>query len=210
MLTRTAIKGYTNTTSYNKGLDLYRMDKVLEFSVDEDGHKHIIQAVVKGSGRNRYEVYLEYDTEEDCLRGIGCECPAFYKYSGICKHCVAVLLEYLDWGNRQGTIFEYAKRQEESKAKLQAMKGAVGRRAPQTTPAFKQLLIHRQEQSAQLVLYGEKYGTVRLEPLLTCDIYGNCSVAFKIGTSHMYVLKDVFSFVNALRLGELVSYGQKL
>lgn len=210
MLTRTAIKGYTNTTSYNKGLDLYRMDKVLEFSVDEDGHKHIIQAVVKGSGRNRYEVYLEYDTEEDCLRGIGCECPAFYKYSGICKHCVAVLLEYLDWGNRQGTIFEYAKRQEESKAKLQAMKGAVGRRSPQTTPAFKQLLIHRQEQSAQLVLHGEKYGTVRLEPLLTCDIYGNCSVEFKIGASHMYVLKDVFSFVNALRLGEFVSYGQKL
>ncbi len=25
-----------------------------------------------------------------------CDCPAFRSYSGICKHCVAVLLEYGD------------------------------------------------------------------------------------------------------------------
>lgn len=210
MLTRTEIRGYTNTASYNKGLDLYRMNRVLKFSVEESETEHIIEAVVKGSGRNRYEVYLEYDTEEDCLRRSGCECPAFYKYSGICKHCVAVLLEYLDWEKRRGTIFEHAKRQEESHARLQGMKGVVQYRVPETTPAFKQLLIQRQRQSSQLIIQREAYGTVRLEPRLTCDSDGSSSVEFRIGASHMYVLKDVFSFANALRLGEYVSYGQKL
>lgn len=157
MLTKTVIKGYTNTTSYNKGLDLYRRDKVDGFSVEEMEGMHVLCATVKGSGRNRYRVYLEYDIEEDCLERMGCECPAFYKYSGICKHCVAVLLEYLDWENRQGTIFEYAKRQEESLAQLQGMKGKAPNRVPPTTPAFRQLLVRRQQQSTQSVVQG---GTV--------------------------------------------------
>lgn len=210
MLTRTDIRGYANTTTYNKGLELYRRDRVTKFSVEEDDGEHILQATVKGSGRNQYQVYLEYNIEEDCLERTSCDCPAFYKYSGICKHCVAVLLEYLDWGNRQGTIFEYAKRQEESRARLQGMKGAVQNRVPSTTPAFRQLLMRRQQKSAQSVMQEALYGSVKLEPSLTCDSHANVSVDFKIGASTMYVLKDVFPFVNALRLGEFVSYGQKL
>lgn len=210
MLTRTDIKSYTITTSYNKGLDLYRRGMVMKFSVEEEPGMHTLSAAVKGSGRNQYQVYMEYDTEQDCLRRIGCECPAFHKYSGICKHCVAVLLEYLEWQNRQGTIFEYAKRQEESRAQLQQMKGKVQSRVPATTPALRQLLARRQQQSAQLVMQGDLYGGVRLEPLLYCDNDGNVLAEFKIGTVSMYVLKDVFPFVNALRLGEFVVYGQKL
>lgn len=151
MLTKTVIKGYTHTTSYDKGLDLYRRDKVDGFSVEEMEGMHVLCATVKGSGRNRYRVYLEYDIEEDCLERMGCECPA-----------------------------------------------------------FRQLLVRRQQQSTQSVVQGELYGSVKMEPVLTCDTYGNVSAEFKIGASHMYVLKDVFSFANALRLGEHVPYGQKL
>lgn len=77
MLTRTDIKSYTVTTSYNKGLDLYRRGMVMKFSVEEEPGMHTLSAAVKGSGRNQYQVYMEYDTEEDCLRRIGCECRLF-------------------------------------------------------------------------------------------------------------------------------------
>lgn len=211
MLTRTAIREYaTNTTTYTRGLDLYRSNKIQSFSVEEDEGFHNIEAAVKGSGRNVYAVYLKVEIDGGSLNGVGCQCPAFYKYSGICKHCVAALLEYLDWEKRQGTIFEQTKQMEEHRARLLGMKGAVANRVPVTTPEFRKLLERRQQSSAQLVVLDELLGRVRLEPHLVCDMYGYTSVDFKIGASHLYVLKDVFSFVNAMKLGEKVSYGQKL
>lgn len=49
MLTRTDIKSYTVTTSYNKGLDLYRRGMVMKFSVEEEPGMHTLSAAVKGS-----------------------------------------------------------------------------------------------------------------------------------------------------------------
>ena len=39
---------------------------------------------------------------------ISCDGPAFAEYSGICKHCVAELLEYQDYCYRQKILSDYA------------------------------------------------------------------------------------------------------
>lgn len=49
----------------------------------------VLEALVKGSGQNRYSVYLIWDTVRDEMVEADCECPAFREYEGICKHCVA-------------------------------------------------------------------------------------------------------------------------
>lgn len=56
-----------------------------------------IVASVKGSGRNIYEVDVSIDTENDEVDTCYCECRAYAEYGGLCKHCVAVLLQYNDY-----------------------------------------------------------------------------------------------------------------
>ena len=97
MISRGDIQRLSGSTSYSKGLDIYRSGyKIQKFDVEEKRDTDFIQALVKGSGRNSYTVQITYDIDMDRVKQIYCSCPAFYSYSGICKHCVAVLLEYTE------------------------------------------------------------------------------------------------------------------
>ena len=100
MITRALIQKKTNSITFSKGMDLYRMNQVKHLSVEENEESDYIEAKVKGSGSNVYEVTAAFDIEDDRIGDIYCECPAFASYSGICKHCVAVLLEYLSYTQR--------------------------------------------------------------------------------------------------------------
>ncbi len=106
-------------------------------------------------------------------------------------------------------------KQKASLAKLETMKGfksikaSIVQKSPQTTPAMKQLLLKQMTKKTLLIEEESLQGTVRLEPFLTCDA-NRMQVEFKIGVTHKYVLKDVFSFYNAMEGGSNVYYGQKL
>ena len=88
-----------NSSSYSKGAELYATGKVLDMDVKNMGASDEIVASVKGSGRNIYEVDVSIDTENDEVDTCYCECRAYAEYGGLCKHCVAVLLQYNDYEN---------------------------------------------------------------------------------------------------------------
>ncbi len=215
MLSKAMIRNRANAASYSKGVDLYNKNYVKEFSVEEDEIYDDIIAVVKGSGRNRYEVRISYDKEEDEIGDIDCECPAFESYSGICKHCVAVLLEYEDFVSRQKVIAKIASDREAAVNKLNTMKGfpqgktEVAPKRFETTPTMKQLLTNQVRKRTLLAVQDTDYGKIQLEPHLSCT--GNSiNLEFKIGLLHKYVLKDIFAFDQAIENNEHVTYGQKL
>ena len=216
-MNRTQIKSMANSASYTKGLDLYREDKVMEFSVEEiEEDYHYISALVKGSGRNIYEVHMEVDCEEDWLEEAYCECPAFSSYNGLCKHCVAVLLEYVDYVSRHNAIEEYAKKREKNLELLQEMKGMRGLvkknqqiEQPKTPAVFKDLLVKQRLKRELPILEEETYGKVRLEPFLTCTDT-EIKVEFKIGIERMYVVQDILSFMRNMDNRAEYSYGTKL
>ena len=95
MITREQIRklaGY----SYSRGVDIWRQGKIRRFQIKTTKKGRQIQADVKGSGRNLYDVRILLDEEEDSVQEAWCDCPAFYSYEGLCKHCTAVLLYYLE------------------------------------------------------------------------------------------------------------------
>lgn len=96
MISRTEIRRLCNSSSYFKGMDLYHQGKIEELSVWENGEEDIVEAVVEGSNQNSYEVQITCRPKENKVAEVFCECPAYESYPGICKHCVAVLLAYLD------------------------------------------------------------------------------------------------------------------
>lgn len=218
MLKRTAIRALCNTTAYQRGLDIYRTGKRIQsLNIKSEGAVDKISAAVKGSGRNVYNIGFQYDTEADCIKKVYCDCPAFRSYSGICKHCVAVLLEY---GDRKAyERVEVRKQQDEDQKQAEIFSGTEfpaavsgsGQPATKTTVELKSLL-NRQMYSRMLPFSGDPYfGRVELETCLKFNSVGNCfTVEFRIGCEKKYILKDVLAFVWNLDHNEKVSYGKNL
>ena len=215
MLTRTQIRKLTNASFYQRGLDLYRDDKVEEFSAVAHDNADYIKAVVKGSGRNHYQVTMTFDHNQNRLTSQFCECPAFENYSVLCKHCVAALLEYEDYKERQSVLDQYF-----SKMKLESEKARPVRKSSsavvmnslpkmRTTPEVKVMLEKRLSRKTAPILHKDTYGRVKLEPIMEGS-RGSIRLEFKIGVARMYVLKDVFEFARHMENGEEYSYGQKL
>ena len=146
MISRTEIRRLCNSSSYFKGMDLYHQGKIEELSVWENGEEDIVEAVVEGSNQNSYEVQITCRPKENKVAEVFCECPAYESYPGICKHCVAVLLAYLD----------------EKKQNIEKEKRLP--RASRTTRELKELLNRKAVEHTAPILQRELYEKVRLEP----------------------------------------------
>ena len=218
MLKRTAIRALCNTTAYQRGLDIYRTGKkILSLEIQPKGAVDKVSAAVKGSGRNVYNTGFQYDESAERVSEAYCDCPAFRSYSGICKHCVAVLLEY---GDRKSYERAEARKQQDEEQKQAELFGqtafpatvsGAGQPATKTTVELKSLL-NRQMYSRMIPFSGDPYfGRVELETCLKFNSVGNCfTVEFRIGCEKKYILKDVLAFVWNLDHNERVSYGKNL
>lgn len=203
MLTRRMIKRYAGAVTYNRGEELKEQGKVLSLDVEEnDLEEEQIHALVRGSGAKIYNVELVYDPVYEELVSSDCECPAFYSYSGICKHCVAALIEYAEYEQEKTGVYDDRK-----------MDNQTGKHVLQnqrmTTPAMKRLLDQQTLRQLYPFMQMETCGKVKLLPYLECT-QNSIEVEFKIGISHMYVMKDILDFYRHMQQEEEYAYGQKL
>lgn len=122
MLKRTAIRALCNTTAYQRGLDIYRTGKRIQsLDIKPKGAVDKVSATVKGSGRNVYNTGFQYDTEADRVK----KCTVTVRLSKlfrICKHCVAVLLEY---GDRKAYERVEARRQQDQAKRRPKIQGIL-------------------------------------------------------------------------------------
>ena len=199
MITNALIKYMAGAAAYARGQNVYLEGKVLDMDVQEFGSGDEIVASVKGSGRNIYEVDVSVDKENDAIDGFYCDCPAYGEYDGLCKHCVAVLLEYN----------EYLTRQQIDDKKLDTLKGVKKGITMHTTPELAQLLQKQAVAKSLPLIQGSTYGKVRLEPYFDFD-GRTFTVEFKIGINKMYVLKDAFSFDDYIANQTDYKYGKNL
>lgn len=217
MLTRQIIQEIAGTIIYNRGFDLFRANKVLTFQSEVQDDEIHMTAAVQGSGRKKYKVELTYNTFYESLIECFCDCPAFYSYDGICKHCAAVLLKGESSLDMQPTIFDYIENPGHvgHRRRLSDYLGPGDghflpkARARETTPVIRDLLRRRRVQSALPFMQDAPYEKVSLEPHFTYS-ENAFSVEFKIGTGTWYVLKDVFEFAQNIESCAEHSYGKKL
>ena len=133
MIDKKYVKSCTSDTFYYRGLDLYNSNKVVQMKIEEDGAMEYVSATVKGSGRNFYDVNFDIE-DKKYFNYFYCQCPAFSSYRGMCKHCVAVALDYIDVTKRKATRSEFLAKQEESFKRLQMIqKGMMQSKGYETT-----------------------------------------------------------------------------
>lgn len=201
MTFREQIRDLAGNQSYSRGLQIYNRGKVLRFQMEnEEGNDEnvVLEAEVEGSGENVYHVSMIWNTIWEDLQESECSCPAFWEYDGICKHCVAVLLQYY-----------YERKNAVGRTGLSQIPGVKKGMARKTTGSIQKLLQKEALVRSLPVIQGDICGKVRLEPHMIVDNTG-ISVNFKLGADRLYVLKDVFGFVRAVENHENISYGKNL
>ena len=207
MISKTQIRYMANSSSYSRGAELYATGKVLDMDVKNMGAFDEIVASVKGSGRNIYEVDVSIDTENDEVDTCYCECRAYAEYGGLCKHCVAVLLQYNDYENDRDS-YDYG--QSVEKIVNGGLTHTIRKGVQMHTKPELASLLQKQAVAKSLpLIQGSTYGKVRLEPYFNFD-GRTFTVEFKIGINKMYVLKDAFSFDVHIANQDDYKYGKNL
>lgn len=206
MFTAADIRTEAYHTTYRRGKDLFEMGAVSDFSYDiyleGESAKAEVCASVRGSVRSSYQVRLEVDESFSEVASSSCTCDAYFNYEGICKHCVAVLLAYVN--RRQAREILEMKRGK-------ALKDDDNYITPiKTASVLKDLLGQYSMRAGSAFLIPQDiYGRISLEPHFKMD-YSYGTVEFKIGAEMKYVLKNIASFVQAYQKRERVRYGKKL
>ena len=205
----------TSSRFYERGKQIYSTGWMIEkFSVGREDNLDLLEAAVEGSYGNSYFVSGVYDTETEEIVEIQCECPAYWEYDGICKHCVAVLLEYEDYCRRQKLLSEYVL----NTGKKASPMLAPGRYGAQKTEGTRQRTTDREARELLESLSRQKQGhirekdmegTVELEPHLKLE-RDHAEVSFRIGRNQKYVVKDIFELAGDIKDHRAHSYGKKL
>ncbi len=202
MISNNDIKGVAGAVTYERGRQLYENGYVLDLDAECVDGKNFVESTVQGSGRKTYEVKLLLNAMTGELEGSFCECPAFYSYKGICKHCVAAWLEYrAESGEYDGEI--------EGQLTLDSIPGVQRGIKKRTSPELAALFQKQALKKSLPVIQNDTYGKVKLEPEFQFNGY-QFYVEFKIGVSRMYVLKDVMAFGERIKNEANYSYGKSL
>lgn len=202
---------------YSRGVQIQRSYwKIEEFSVGSKANTDHIEARVIGSGKNRYNVDVQYELETDDIKDIYCDCPAFQSYTGICKHCVAVLLEYVDYKERKKTLLDYVQKKEnDHRQGIQRTASAVqkcvpAKQIPPTTQDVKALLNRQIRTRTAPIMQRDVYGQVKMVAYIFHVSGRQAKLGLKVGCVQMYVVKDVFELARRIREQEDFEYGKKL
>lgn len=152
---------------------------------------------------SRYEVWIRCEKEEEAIEDYGCECLAFQDYPGMCKHCAAVALAYLESKKSRERMDAYrallaeAKRERSDKEMLSMIQdyGMLRRMREQEAGGTIEL-IPKLHESGWNYYFGRK----------------SYSLTFQIGpeSGRKYVLKSLSDFVRAVKQEEKYTYGKKL
>ena len=84
--------------TFMKGRSLMLNGAVLSF--EDSGSRFsknvTVEGTVRGSRGDLYKTHVALDVDEHEVIDYDCDCPAAYRYPGMCKHAIATALAYLD------------------------------------------------------------------------------------------------------------------
>lgn len=206
------IKAEAYPATFRRGKELYEMGAVQDFTYDiymENGLPMAdMSAKVRGRLQDFYHVTAVVDEKYADVSSMNCDCEAFYNYEGMCKHCAAMLIAYVN--RRQAREILAAKNGGKAEAAEESEQDQKPIPVSKTSSALKNLLNQYSVRAGSAYLIPETiYGKVEIEPHFKMD-YGFATVEFKIGMEQKYVLKNISAFLYALEMNEKVRYGKKL
>lgn len=197
LLTREEIKRKSNGKTYQRGMQLKKQGAIFNIREREEQGTMHVRAVAEGSMDIEYFLWMDFDLEKGEILEYECQCPAYFQYEGMCKHCVALALHYVSEEPARMDLNEFLRGQKQG-----------GKKVSTSNQISEMIYDYAMEERAGY-LQPDVIGQIELEPKLHRD-YKGWSVEFKIGAKTKYVLKDLHAFLEAMEKKEKVDYGKKL
>ena len=198
--------------AYERGNDLFVDECAGRLDIQRlTRRSYKVGASVKGSNGTHYSVQatVVYLAKEELIKDYSCGCMAFGQQEGLCRHLVAMLMEFnykaedgeLDQYDDQEPIFE--KRYEIP------LKQVPKEPAKPSDQELKKLVDYYVlcDRNQFCQEYGN--GNIRLEPTLHLEMERE-SLELKIGTTQLYVIKDIAQLIDDIKQMRYVTYGKKL
>ena len=201
MITLNAIRSVCSAPAYTRGNQVYKGGRVGDWRSEEDRDRIWMTAEVEGSYGSQYAVSITYHKKKDCIEDYQCECEAYYTYSGMCKHCVAVALELY-----------YTEKKDSQELSGRGGKKPEKIRAQATDEILANIIYASSMKEKARYLQPDLTGRVELIPSFE-RLNDRWSVEFKIGSSQKsqkYVVKNISRLIEAMEQNEWVEYGKKL
>lgn len=220
----------SSSNVYERGYNLFCTDAVKKIKIrDSQGGTYLLEAEVTGSMGNLYhtKVSIAPWSKEHTVLGYSCECQAYAKFSGACKHITALLFEY-NYQYEDVEVFEVyedapvvnhveseliteSEQIVESKPSQEVKKAAEKKSQPvrASDMEMKHLVDYYVLQDRNQFCQEHGNGDVRLEPLLHLESDRE-SMELKIGVTQMYVVKDISELIDNIKQMRYVTYGKKL
>ncbi|MCD7844533.1 MAG: SNF2 helicase associated domain-containing protein, partial [Oscillospiraceae bacterium] len=170
-------------------------------AVSEKEQRVHVSAQVRGKQRDFYQTSLDLNRAQDGLHitDYDCTCRAFLDYYGMCKHCVALALQYQQ-------LEAAAEKKELAQARLSSQSRSA------TSGHLSAALMRYGAGASNQLSAGVRRGSVCLR--LNLEPYGfygsSWSVSGEIGVSRMYVVKDLVELIYNVLHGVDHSYGKYL
>lgn len=202
MFTREKLKERCNSQTYQSGSLLVKERRVLSLKGEEQ--EDIpgvirIEATVLGSSGDHYKVQVMIDEEYGLIDDYTCDCPAYYKYDGLCKHCVAAVLEWLAKGSFPNDL------EKQQSAPMGALPVFLD-----TGRSLSKLMKYYDKKAKLSLMQQDLKEQIELIPIVTTSYSGNLRVEFRIGSTKKYVLRNISDFVRTVENEEEAAYGVKL
>ncbi len=171
----------TNYQVYFRGLSYFNNNRVVD--VEFDRYSLELSAIVLGSFQ--YEVNIQFSNSGEII-DMYCECPAFSKYRGACKHVVALLKDFQQFGE-----FEIEEKVE-SKTEI----------ADNILNYFQYQLNSQEKKNINLEIM------VELSEMKDYTRERMPSLSLRMGEDKLYVVKNIRKILEAKEKGEELYFGK--
>ncbi len=213
MLTEDTIRQLAAGPAYRKGCDYYLSGNVKTLHRRDSG---TFEAEVRGG--ELYYVELKLDASGRIMHNF-CDCPAFEKFDGACKHVVAVLkMIQRDWWSYYPSNYSHGGGLNPSTSDRIVPSATAPRQIDHAqgvrlNPSVQQLLSHFRVRPAPGMGPVEKRPT-RLEPVFyhVQDNYrhsGSNWLEFSVGSDRLYVLKNIPEFLRDWNSDAEIVFGKQ-
>ncbi len=170
-------------TVFYKGMNYFNNGCVKKVSkVSINSSEEYIEAKVKGAHTYNVTIWCENDKVSRTL----CDCSAFEKYDGVCKHIAAVLFSLVPKDTETAQLFSGAEKS--------------------TSSALANSIIRSYKQSLEKNLPGEE--KAELIPTLHIKSQKETAIEFSIAFPKTYVIKDLCAFSENVANGKEDTYGK--
>lgn len=205
------------SSTYAKGLALARAGAVLSCDITSGaiGSTRMLDGKVRGSSSEPYHTTVEFDTLNGDMIDYSCTCPAALSYLGMCKHEIALVLDYLA-GEGLGPAYvqplprldtsRYDVRISYTSPSIRAMlEGLTGQRMQRAEAAFA-----ARHSEGQLSEPADLLVTILPSRNSYYDVSSWC-VKLRVRCGKVsYVVKNIAELVNAYHSGATLRYGKNL